>query len=230
MAKHKFFIAGSETGVGKTLIGSAMLVAAGKKSRSTVAMKPVATGCRQTDSGFQSDDALQLQELMSVSMPYQQVNPVALEPLAAPHVAAELLGKRIMVSQLVGFCRGVLMQAVDLAIIEGSGGWRERLNSRETLAGVPKELNLPVVLIVGIHRDCLNHAMLTVEAIARDGVSLAGWVANDLSGDTIGRNELVVTLKSLIHAPCLGDIPFLKSPTPEEAATHLSLDYVISGL
>ena len=122
------------------------------------------------------------------------------------------------------------MQAVDLAIIEGSGGWRERLNSRETLAGVPKELNLPVVLIVGIHRDCLNHAMLTVEAIARDGVSLAGWVANDLSGDTIGRNELVVTLKSLIHAPCLGDIPFLKSPTPEEAATHLSLDYVISGL
>lgn len=229
MAKNKFFIAGSATGVGKTLVASAVLLAAGKEKWSTVAMKPVATGCRQTVSGVRSDDALRLQERMSVSMPYEQVNPVALELSAAPHIAAELLGKRLSVSQLVGFCRGVLMQAADLAIIEGSGGWRELLNIRETLAGVPKELNLPVILVVGINRDCVNQAMLTVEAIARDGVSLAGWIANDVGGDAIGHKEYVATLKSLIHAPCLGDIPFLKSPTPEAAATHLALDYVING-
>ncbi|MFT5692587.1 MAG: dethiobiotin synthetase [Oceanicoccus sp.] len=228
MARHKFFIAGSEAGVGKTLIASAILVAARDKGWSTVAMKPVATGCRQTVSGTRSDDALLLQELMSVSMPYEQVNPVALEPSAAPHIAAGLLGKRLLVSQLVGFCRGILMQSVDLAVIEGSGGWRELLNVRETLAGVPKELRLPVIFVIAINRNCVNHAMLTVEAIARDGVSLAGWVANDLSGDTIAHQEIVATLKSLIHAPCLGDIPFLTSPTAEEAAIHLELGHVIN--
>ena len=228
MAKLKFFIAGSDARVGKTLVTLAILEAANKKGLSTVAMKPIATGCRKTADGFQSDDALLLMEQMSIRIPYKQINPVALEPALMPHIAAEREGKRLVVSQLVGFCRGVLMQSADVALVEGSGGWRELLNARETLAGVPKELKLSVILVVATNRACINQTLLTIEAIARDGVTLAGWVANDLVGDAEVHKELVATLRSLNAAPCLGDIPFLDFPTPQVAASHLDLDKVIT--
>ncbi len=229
MAKLKFFIAGTDVGVGKTLVTLAILEAANKRGLSTVGMKPVATGCRATEEGCQSDDVVLLMEQMSLSLPYNQINPIALEPALMPHIAAERTGRRILASQLVGFCRGVLMQSADLAIIEGSGGWRELLNARETMAGVPRELRMPVILVVTTNRGCINQTMLTVEAIARDGVTLAGWVANDLLGDAEAHKDLVVTLRSLIPAPFLGSIPFLEFPTAQAAVSHLDIDSVITG-
>ena len=99
---HKFFIAGTDTGVGKTLIATGLLVAANKKGLSTVAMKPIAAGCEETPEGLRNDDAVQLQQTMSIALDYDQVNPVALKPAIAPHIAAEQVGKRLLVSQLVG--------------------------------------------------------------------------------------------------------------------------------
>ncbi len=229
MAKHAFFIAGTDTDVGKTVVAAGLLAAAKKKALSTVAIKPLAAGCEQTADELRNRDALLLQRHMSVTLPYAQVNPVALEPAIAPHIAAEQAGKRLLVSQLEGYCRGVLMQAADLAIVEGAGGWRVPLNRAETLAGLAKALNLPVILVVGIKLGCINHALLTAEAIARDGVVLAGWVANQLDPVMPCYKENLTTLKSLLRAPCLGEVPFLDKPDPTIVGDYLDLDLVIAS-
>ena len=228
MAKHKFFITGTDTDVGKTLVAAGLLVAANTSGLSTVAMKPVAAGCEQTDVGLRNDDALLLQQTMSTQLPYEQLNPVALKLPIAPHIAAEKEGRRLRCSQLVGYCRGVLMQSVDVAVIEGAGGWRVPLNRAETLANLPKELNLPVILVVGMKLGCINHALLTAEAIMRDGLTLAGWVANRTVSEMACYPENLQTLKALLPAPCLGEIPYIDNPTPQLVAPYLSLDLVIT--
>jgi dethiobiotin synthetase len=228
VAKYQFFIAGTDTDVGKTLVAAGLLAAANKIGLRTIAMKPVAAGCRQTDDGLRNDDALLLIENMSVQLPYQQVNPVAFEPPIAPHIAAQKEGKRLQVSQLVGFCRGVLMQPADFAIIEGAGGWRVPLNPRETLSGLVQQLDLPVILVVGVKLGCINHALLTVEAMARDGVKLAGWVANQLAPDMDCYDENIATLKSLIPAPCIGEVPYLSEAAATAVVPYLQLDLVIT--
>jgi dethiobiotin synthetase len=225
---HKFFITGTDTDVGKTLIASALLVAAKKQGLSTLAMKPLAAGCQQTADGLRNDDALMLQQHMTLTLPYEQINPIALEAAIAPHIAAERLGRRLTVSQLTGFCRGVLMKKVDLALIEGAGGWHLPLNRAETLAGLVKELKLPVILVVGLRLGCINHSLLTAEAIARDGLPLAGWVANQLDTDMDCIAENITAIADRLAAPCLGVVPFLKKPSAEEASAYLSLEKVIT--
>src|SRR5690606_40357361 len=111
------------------------------------------------------------------------INPIALEPAIAPHVAAQQAGKQVTAQRLVGFCRGVQIRPADLMLIEGAGGWRVPLNDRETYAVVPQELKLGVVMVVPLKLGCINHAMLTAEAIRADGLTLAGWVANHPEAD-----------------------------------------------
>ena len=116
--------------VGTLAIGNAgatnagLLAAANARGLTTLGVKPIAAGCHRTDEGLRNDDALLLQQTMSLSLSYEQVNPVALEPAIAPHIAAAQAGKRLLVSQLSGYCRGVLMQKADVAVVEGAGGWR----------------------------------------------------------------------------------------------------------
>lgn len=228
MATHSFFIAGTDTDVGKTLIATGLLLAAKARGLSTLAIKPIAAGCEDTAEGLRNDDALQLQRAMSLQLPYEQVNPVALQPAIAPHIAAEQAGRRLRVSQLEGYCRGALMQRADLALIEGAGGWRVPLNRTETLADLAKALNVPVILVVGVKLGCINHALLTAEALAHDGVQLAGWVASQIEPDMPCYEQNINTLKALIHAPCLGVVPYLEQASAEAASAYLDLDPVIS--
>jgi dethiobiotin synthetase len=224
MKKQKFFIAGTDTDVGKTVVAAGLLAAANKQGLETVAIKPVAAGCEKTEQGLRNSDALLLQQTMSKALSYVQVNPVAFEPAIAPHIAAEQQGKRITVSQLAGYCRGVMMQGADLTVVEGAGGWRVPLNRVETLAGLAKELNLPVILVVGMKLGCINHALLTVEAIRNDGLQLAGWVANQIDPAMDCPEENINTLKAIIPAPCLGVIPTLAEAAPEVVSAHLELN------
>lgn len=211
MPSH-FFVTGTDTDVGKTLISEGLLHAANAQGLTTAALKPVAAGCVMTDDGLRNDDALILQQAMSASLSYEQVNPVALAPSMAPHVAAAQEGRRLSADRLAGFCRGVLMQKNDVVIVEGAGGWRVPLNARETLADVAKQLSLPVIMVVGMRLGCLNHAYLTAEAIRRDGLALAGWVSNHIDPDMPAYTESLVDLEHGLAAPCLGHIPFLSNP------------------
>jgi dethiobiotin synthetase len=205
MAKKSFFVTGTDTGVGKTLVSAAILEAAAARGLRTLAMKPVASGCENTPEGLRNDDALALIKAMTEPLSYEQVNPVALEPAIAPHVAAAQAGRQVSTQRLVGFCRGLQMRPADLLLVEGAGGWRVPLNDRETYSAMPVELGMPVILVVPLRLGCINHALLTVEAIRRDGLSVAGWVANRPEpGAMECEQETLAYLQNHLGAPCLG--------------------------
>jgi dethiobiotin synthetase len=204
-----YFISGTDTDVGKTLVACGLLRAAALRGLRTLAIKPVAAGAELTENGLRNEDALMLMAAMTEVLPYQQVNPVLLEPAIAPHIAAEKVGKRITVSQLAGICRGVMMQPADLILIEGAGGWRVPLNRHELLSDLASELQAPVILVVGVKLGCINHALLTAEAIRSDGLRLAGWVANQIDPDMACVEENLATLNAMLDAPCIGIVPYL---------------------
>ena len=223
MAKKILFITGTDTDVGKTVVATGLLEAGNQQGLRTAAIKPVAAGCEDRGCGPQNDDALQLQAVASHQLSYQQVNPVALNLAVAPHIAAQEQGKRLSASRLSGFCRGLTLLPIDLLVIEGAGGWRVPLNNRETLADIPKQLNSEVILVVGIKLGCINHALLTAQAIRADGLKIAGWVGNIMDSDMLCLDENIETLKQLLAEPCLGIIPKLPDICPQRVATHLTV-------
>lgn len=215
-----WFVTGTDTGVGKTAVSCALLLAAAEAGLRTAAVKPVAAGC---DENGRNDDAVQLMECMTESLDYSQVNPVALEAAVAPHIAARRENKQVQASRLVGLCRGVMLGEADFVLIEGAGGWRVPLNRRETLADVAVQLQAGVILVVGMQLGCINHALLTAEAIHRDGLKLAGWVANQSGPRMACHEENLDTLREVLPAPLLGDVPFLDPWQAKQMATSLDI-------
>lgn len=206
--KH-YFIAGTDTDAGKTLVATGLLRAAAQQHWRTLAVKPVAAGAEDTGAGLRNDDAVKLAAEITEPLSYAQLNPVVFAPPIAPHIAAQQAGKRVTVAQLAGFCRGVMMRPADLVLIEGAGGWRVPVNDRESLADLAVELQTPVILVVGMKLGCLNHALLTAEAIRRDGLTLAAWVANHVDPEMACANENVASLEARLMAPCLGRVPHM---------------------
>lgn len=222
MSKHAFFITGTDTDAGKTLVASGLLCAARARGLSTLGLKPVAAGCVATEQGLRNSDALALQAQTTVDVVYEQINPVALAAAIAPHVAAQRERRSLSADRLVGFCRSSLNLA-QLTLVEGAGGWRVPLNPSETLADVARLLRLPVVLVVGVRLGCINHALLTYEAIRNDGLPLAGWVANVIDADMLALDDNIASLAQRIPAPCLGVVPHLAEPSPAAAAAYLDI-------
>ncbi|KPQ28186.1 MAG: dethiobiotin synthase [Marinobacter excellens HL-55] len=232
MAKKTYFVTGTDTGVGKTIAAAAILEAVKAAGKRTIAMKPIASGCDQTDQGLRNEDALMLQAAITEELAYDSINPIALEPAIAPHVAAQQAGKNITAQRLIGFCRGLQIRPADLMLIEGAGGWRVPLNDRETYSAVPRELGLDVILVVPLKLGCINHAMLTAEAIRADGLFLAGWVANHPEAEVMNcEQETLNYLSTHLGAPCLGVLPWMESTQiarlPEVLAGFLNIKPLI---
>ena len=215
-----FFVTGTDTEVGKTAISCALLLAAKQAGLQTAAVKPVAAGC---DNVGQNEDALALMGCMTAELAYEQVNPVALTEAIAPHIAAGHEGRRLQAERLAGMCRGVMLGGADFLLVEGAGGWRVPLNPRETLADVARELQMPVILVVAMRLGCINHALLTVEAVRSDGLPLAGWVANQCGPRMACHEENMDTLRDLLRAPLLGEVPHLDPWDPLEASKNLNI-------
>ena len=220
MAKP-LFIAGTDTDIGKTLVAEALLKKFAVNGQTTIALKPIAAGCENTEQGLRNDDAVALQAAATTQLPYAQVNPIALQEACAPHIAAGNEGRRLQVSRVEGICRGALMNSADVCIIEGAGGWRVPLNERESISDLAVALNTPVVLVVGMRLGCLNHAILTAEAIARDGLKLVGWVANCIDEQMPHLDENIDTLRHILPAPCLGVVPKMVGDKLAERASRL---------
>lgn len=226
MARKTYFIAGTDTNVGKTLVAAGLLVAAKNHGLTTAALKPLAAGCEKTDAGLRNADALLLQSVITEPLVYEQINPIALEAAIAPHIAAQQEKRVLSADRLAGFCRGSLNLA-DFTLVEGAGGWRVPLNPQETLADIAKILRLPVILVVGVRLGCINHALLTVEAIRNDGLQLAGWVANCIDADMPVLQENIHSLAVRIPAPCLGVVPWLDNAAPESVASMLDQESLV---
>ena len=215
-----WFVTGTDTEVGKTAVSCALLSAAAAGGLRTAAIKPVAAGC---DARGRNDDAMQLLACMTEELDYEQVNPVALQAAIAPHIAAAREGRRLQVRRLAGLCRGVMLQGAQFVLIEGAGGWRVPLGPRETLADLAISLQVPVIMVVGMRLGCINHALLTAEAIRRDGLVLAGWVANQPGEPMACHAENLQTLRHLLPAPLLGEVPHITPYDPASAASFLDL-------
>jgi len=223
--KKAWFVTGTDTEVGKTAVSCALLHAAQRSGLRTAAVKPVAAGC---DAQGRNEDALQLTQAMTETLDYAQVNPVALSEAVAPHIAAAREQKLLQADRLAGLCRGVMLGAAQFVLIEGAGGWRVPINSRETLADVAVALQLEVILVVAMRLGCINHALLTAEAIRRDGLHLAGWVANQAGERMSCHTENLDTLQSVLPAPLLGEIPRITPFDPKQAANSLSIRALIN--
>ncbi|MEN4827058.1 dethiobiotin synthase [Pseudomonas sp. P39-UII1] len=219
-----YFIAGTDTDVGKTTIAAGLLHAARLQGLSTLGAKPVASGCSATAKGLRNADALALIDESSVKLGYEAVNPFAFEPAIAPHVAAREAGVALEVPALLKAMRHVLDQDADFTLVEGAGGWRVPLSDHANLSDLAIALKLPVILVVGVRLGCINHALLSAEAIARDGLQLAGWVANIIEPRTARLEENLASLAERLPAPCLGRVPKLKVATADAVAEHLQLD------
>ncbi|GGI88706.1 dethiobiotin synthase [Halopseudomonas pertucinogena] len=222
--KHCYFITGTDTEIGKTTIAAGLLHAARLRGLTTAAVKPVAAGCERTAAGLRNEDALTLQAECFPPLDYALLNPVALEPAIAPHIAATEAGLALNAASLAVDCRKVLTRGADLTLVEGAGGWRVPLNGSETLADLARELDMPVIMVVGLRLGCINHALLTAEAIAADGLCLAGWVANQVDPHMDRQQHNLDTLRALMPAPLLGVVPRLAPLTVGGVAEHLRLD------
>lgn len=224
-APKPVFVTGTDTDVGKTFVATALLRLARSRGLRCVAVKPVAAGCEWRGSELVNDDALALLAASGSGQGYRAVNPVALEPAIAPHIAAAEAGASLRVEDLAARCRETLAAAHDFALIEGAGGWLVPLGDGPTLADLCVALAARPVLVVGMKLGCLNHAMLTAAAIAAAGLQLAGWVANS-PGPPMPRLEAnIATLRDRLNAPCLGVVP--RCP-PTEARRHLNIEPLLA--
>jgi len=206
--QRSWFVTGTDTGVGKTLVSAALLTALARSGRRVVGMKPVASGCDATPHGLRSADAEALRVAGNVAADYEAVNPYALAAPTAPHLAAAAAGVQIDLGSLRAQYARLAARADDV-VVEGIGGWLVPINRTETMADVVRALDLPVILVVGMRLGCLNHALLTQRAIAASGCRLVAWVANALEGGMPeGYGE---ALTDRLGAPCLGIIPAMSS-------------------
>lgn len=228
--KVKFFIAGTDTDAGKTLVSNVLLSAAQHAGLSTLGLKPIAAGGEHTSDGVQNEDALHLMAYSSIKLPYAQVNPVCLTEAIAPHIAAQREGRTLRMDRILGFCRGALMSKAEFSVVEGAGGWRVPLNKTETMADLAKALNIPVILVVGIKLGCLNHALLTAEAMMRDGVRIAGWVATHLHADMPVASENIATLTQMLDFPLLLELPFSASPSVETFSKSVDIHELLENM
>lgn len=224
-----YFVTGTDTDAGKTTIAAGLLHAARLAGLSTAAAKPVASGCVTSVAGLRNDDALALLAQCSLALDYAEVNPFAFEPAIAPHLAAREAGVELSVARLLPAVQHVLQRGADFTLVEGAGGWRVPLAGRENLSDLAVALQLPVILVVGVRLGCINHALLSQEAIERDGLRVAGWVANIVDGQTSRLQENLATLTERLNAPCLGQVPRLPLATAELVAQYLDLRVLGAG-
>lgn len=202
-----YFITGTDTEVGKTWCTLGLMVSLQQQGKTVVAMKPVASGCEPTAAGLRNDDALRLQAQASFPLPYDSVNPYAFEPAIAPHIAAVQSNRRIDI-QTIKNNVDRLKQHADLVVVEGVGGWRVPLNEAESVADLANALDLPVILVVGLKLGCINHALLSAEAIRAAGCELYGWIANTVSPDMAAAEQNIQAVATRIGAPLLGVVPY----------------------
>ena len=219
------FVTGTDTDVGKTFVATALLHLARSRGLRCVAVKPVAAGCEWRDGELVNDDALALLAASESGLGYRAVNPVALEPAIAPHIAAAAAGASLRVEDVAARCRETLAAEHDFALIEGAGGWLVPLGDRSTLADLCVALAARPVLVVGMKLGCLNHALLTAAAIAAAGLELAGWVANSPVSPMPRLEANIATLRDRLSAPCLGVVP---QCSLAEAQRHLNIEPLLA--
>lgn len=218
-----YFVTGTDTGVGKTLISCALLYAFAAQGNSVAGMKPVAAGC---DEDGLNEDVKKLRAATSILASLGQINPYSFLRPVAPHIAARNAGVQINLQRILESYNELAAQA-EVVIVEGAGGFRVPLNDTEDGADLALALGLPVILVVGMRLGCLNHALLTVRAISDCGLVCDGWIANVLDDEMTALDENIEALQQRIEAPLLAVVPWQANPDARSIAAQLDLDLLL---
>lgn len=222
MTATGFFVTGTDTGVGKTLVSCALLHGFAALGKSVVGMKPVAAGASLTVEGWLNDDVARLRAASNVAAPLRQVSPYCFELPVAPHLAAQRDGVEIELAAIMRAYHALAAQA-DIVIVEGVGGFCVPLNRDHDSADLAVELALPVILVVGLRLGCLNHALLTAQAIRARELTLAGWVANRIDPAMTFAEQNLAALAERLAAPFIGDVEHASAPEPRRIAARLDV-------
>lgn len=206
-----FFIVGTDTGIGKTVVGASLLMALAELNFKTIGIKPIASGCTLTTNGLRNNDALLLQKHATKFIAYDQINPFAFRQPIAPHLAAKQENINLNVSDVLAKTKTAMAHPVDYVIIEGVGGLCVPLNSQETMIDLIKAYNYPVILVVGIKLGCINHALLTQACLKHANINVAGWIANTLYPYNLHEDANIKAINERIEVPLLGTIPYQKT-------------------
>lgn len=215
-----FFITGTDTGVGKTRISLGMMRALQQQGLSVTGMKPVASGCEMSAEGLRNEDALLLQQYASVPFGYETINPYTFAPPIAPHLAAARAEVRIELAPITKHFNTLAARS-DAVVVEGAGGWQVPLNDKQSIADLAVQLGLPVILVVTIRLGCINHALLSAEAIRASGCRLAGWCANHTTPADPESVDIIHSINERIAAPMLAVIGY---------QTELNLDVLAQSI
>jgi len=218
------FITGTDTGIGKTLAACAWIHAARRAGFRCGAMKPVAAGAVEHDGRLANEDTDAL--LRALEWPGERadlVTPMLLREPIAPHIAARLERRSIDRAQILdAYAR--IADDCDYLVVEGVGGFRVPLDDQRDTVDLARDFALPVVLVVGMRLGCLNHALLTAQAVRAAGLALAGWIANAITPDMPYRDDNIEALDRRLGAPHIGTIPFMESPDAGRASRHLRIE------
>ncbi len=219
------FVAGTDTGVGKTLVSAAFIHALVRSGLKAVGMKPIAAGSTELDGKLANEDVDTLAAEAGIALPVQMTSPYILREACAPHVAAALEGVTIEKNMLFDAYRQTAERA-EAVVVEGVGGFRVPLNDDFNTADLAAGLRLDVILVVGLRLGCLNHALLTAESIAARGLKLAGWVANQIDPAMPHQQASVQALQARLPAPLLGVVPWMAVPKAAFAAEHIAFEHL----
>ncbi len=229
MTTFACFVTGTDTGVGKTHASATLLHALRHAGYATVGMKPVASGSELRDGAWHNDDVAQLRAASSVDVPPAQTCPWLLRTPCSPHLAAQADGVTLTLDPIATAFDALRTQA-GAVVVEGVGGFDVPLDGpgRLSTADLAVRLGLPVVMVVGIRLGCLNHALLTAQAIRARGLTLSGWIANRIDPAMLLADENVATLRKWLDEPCLGDLPWQLDPPA--AANHIDLTLLTGAM
>ena len=223
-----YFITGTDTEIGKTAITAALTWLAAQRGQRAAAIKPLAAGQELIGGRWVNDDVLRLQAASNMNLTDAEVGPLQLRTPCAPHIAAKLEGVAIDRALLLAAIRSTAAKA-DIAFVEGVGGFRVPLIEGWDTADLAVDLQLPVVLVVGLRLGCINHALLTAEAIRARGLTLVGWVANTVDAAMPHVADNLASLHSGLAAPCWGHVPRLPDPNPAAIAAHLTVPLPVAS-
>ncbi len=220
--RRAWFIAGTDTGIGKTFVTCALLHAARAQGHTALGMKPVAAGADLIDGEWINEDTAHLRAAGSLDPGPALITPWCLRSPIAPHIAAAEEGVAITPAPILAAFTE-LQNRADVVLVEGVGGFRVPLGDHYDTADLARDLGLPIILVVGMRLGCLNHALLTAEAIAARGQQFAGWIANRIDPHMPHFDANLATLTDRLDAPLLGIVPHVENGSAAQALTTIRL-------
>lgn len=219
----KYFVTGTDTGCGKTYITCNIVRHIQNEGFTVRALKPVASGCeaftplphmsieyikKYSHNGLVNEDVTNIIKNDLTEANYADICGWLFREPIAPHIAAGDENVQLSADEIASFCQNPDLEKFDYILIEGAGGLMVPLNFTETWLDLLKQLKIAVILVVGMRLGCINHALLTINALKTANVSVAGWIANSIDPNMLRLKENISTLQKFIPYPLLGVVDY----------------------